>query len=463
LVVTAAPPTTGESYVNPATAVSLDVPRAQPATADPRGRFLSPVAIIDYTLLVIGYLLLFSARLRITSDGRHRYDALTQLLSGHGLSPDRYQLVGPLFATPLWLLGRMRVADRDSPHWVVHYNLLLFGLALVALHLLLRRRLNPLLLRRFLLLLVAGTMVSTLTRDFYGEVFTATTVIVGIFIVVSVGLHPALRLAGRLMTVLGAANTPASLPALGLVGAEQTVRTRRLRYLAPAALAVGLVLSENWLRRGSPFDQGYGGEKFDYPFVLGVLAILFSFGKGLVFFVPGLLLPLRRARVGRLSDPARIDLPQAYRSMMLFIAGLILVYGSWWAWNGDISWGPRFFLIAIFPGSLALAAWLAEPDPPVARNLVVLVILALSLWIGADSMMFQDLLSPRCYGDMEYCRFDITDSQLWYPLLARPAHLGHRALVQLLYHAAVLGWLALPRVVRLSRDLIALTRSRVRA
>jgi len=194
-------------------------------------------------------------------------------------------------------------------------------------------------------------------------------------------------------------------------------------------------------------------------FLLGVLAILFSFGKGLVFFVPGLLLPLRRTRVGQLCDPARIDLPRAYRSMMLFIAGLILVYGSWWAWNGDVSWGPRFFLIAIFPGSLALAAWLTDPGPPVAHNLAVLAILALSLWIGADSMTFQDLLSPRCYGDMEYCRFDITDSPLWYPLLARP-HVGFRATVQLLYHATVFGWLALPRVVRLVRDLARLTRYR---
>ena len=75
------------------------------------------------------------------------------------------------------------------------------------------------------------------------------------------------------------------------------------------------------------------------------------------------------------------------------------------------------------------------------------------------SMTFQDLLSPRCYGDMEYCRFDITDSPLWYPLLARP-HVGFRVTVQLLYHATVFGWLALPRVVRLVRDLARLTRYR---
>ena len=60
------------------------------------------------------------------------------------------------------------------------------------------------------------------------------------------------------------------------------------------------ILLEAWIRRGSPFATGYENERglrtllpysglpgFTYPFVLGVLSSLFSFGKGLLFFAPG--------------------------------------------------------------------------------------------------------------------------------------------------------------------------------
>jgi hypothetical protein len=250
--------------------------------------------------------------------------------------------------------------------------------------------------------------------------------------------------------ILGTANTPAAVPGLGLTGGEFTVRTRRLRYLAPVCLAIAIIMAENWLRRGDPLDQGYGDERFSYPFVLGVLAILFSFGKGLVFFIPGLLLPVH-GKIRSQYDPARIDLLQAYRSSLLFIAGFVLVYASWWAWGGGVFWGPRFFLIAIFPGSLALAAWLTREEQRILPNLAVLAVLALSLWIGADSMAFNGLWAPGCGTDLEHCRFDITDSPLWYPLLAWPGHLSVRTTGQLLYHAVVFGWLAAPVVANLTR------------
>ena len=38
-----------------------------------------------------------------------------------------------------------------------------------------------------------------------------------------------------------------------------------------------------------------GRQGFSYPFFLGLISILFSFGKGLIWFSPGLLLPVRRA------------------------------------------------------------------------------------------------------------------------------------------------------------------------
>src|SRR5207237_9070910 len=51
------------------------------------------------------------------------------------------------------------------------------------------------------------------------------------------------------------------------------------------------------------------------------LAALLWFGKGLEFYAPGLILPIRRA-LG------------VYRLWLGFLAGLILVYARWWEWWG---------------------------------------------------------------------------------------------------------------------------------
>jgi hypothetical protein len=405
-------------------------------------------AAIDYLLICIGLVSLFFTEGDIFGDGLYRVAALTQLLSGNGLSAERYSLVGPLFATPMWWLGNEYGAVNL---WLKRYNLVLFVLALLALFLLLRTRIDAVLLRRFLLLLVAGSMIAPHTNSFYGETFTAMTIGVGVLATVAITAHPAVRASGWVAMTLGSANTPTTLPSLTLVSGERSATTRRLRYLLPIVAGVGLVLGEAWIRRGNPLDFGYSKEHFSFPILLGVLAILFSFGKGLVFFTPGLLLPIRR-KMRDLYNPAAIDVWVGYRSWMLFIGGMVLIYGGWWAWNGDLYWGPRYFLIAIFPASFALAIWLTQHDPRPLPNLALLGILALSVWVGANSTIFIWLKSPRCFplGTTveELCRFGVQDSQLWYPLQAWPPHLPFTKQLQLNYHILVFLWLAGPIVAR---------------
>ncbi|WP_412538980.1 hypothetical protein R8Z50_24380 [Longispora sp. K20-0274] len=405
-------------------------------------------AVTDYLLIVAGLLSLLVTDRHLIGDGARRYDALTQLLTGGGLSTDRYSLLGPLFSAPMWWLGR---AAGDPRVWLSHYNLVLFVVALGLLFALLRRRVDAVLLRRFLLLLVAGSMIAPHVSDFYGETFTAMTVGVGALCAVAVVGPRALRLAGWVAMTLGGANTMSTLPALGLVGLRQGARTHRLRYVLPVLVAAAVALAESWARRGDPFDQGYGAERFDFPVVLGVLAILLSFGKGLVFFTPGLLLPARR-RLRGLYDPAAVDLWRGHEAWLVLVAGLVVVYGGWWAWNGDLYWGPRFFLLAIFPASLALAAWLTHHDSRPSRNLALLAVLALSLWVGANSTIFEMLLSPTCFPlatkQEDFCRYGVLESRLWYPFLSWPRDLSATRWAQLDYHALVLYWLALPVVIR---------------
>ena len=94
----------------------------------------------------------------------------------------------------------------------------------------------------------------------------------------------------------------------------------------------------------------YSGKPgFSYPFLLGVASILFSFGRGLVFFAPGLLLWFG-ARTRQLAPGRRVVI-----LLLLFVAGLVLVYAKWWAWYGGLTWGPRYFIVAAVPASLFLA------------------------------------------------------------------------------------------------------------
>lgn len=63
-------------------------------------------AVTDYLLIAAGMVSLLVTDRHLVGDGARRFDALTQLLTGGGLSTDRYSLVGPLFAAPVWWLGR---------------------------------------------------------------------------------------------------------------------------------------------------------------------------------------------------------------------------------------------------------------------------------------------------------------------------------------------------------------------
>ena len=59
-----------------------------------------------------------------------------------------------------------------------------------------------------------------------------------------------------------------------------------------------------------------------------------------------------RARVADATEPARAPLVAL---LVVFTAGLVVVYARWWAWYGGVNWGPRFFVVAILPASVILA------------------------------------------------------------------------------------------------------------
>jgi hypothetical protein len=432
-------------------------------------------ACVETSLIILGLLAQFFLLPHILdADGKTRYQALDALLRNNVLLDNKYSLIGPLFAAPLWLLGAL---FGDTAWWVARFNTIFLGVGLLTLYLLLKNRMDRRLLRAFLLLLLVASMFPAHIEGFYGEVFTALCVATGVIL-----LFTRARWGGWVALIVGVANTPATIVGLVLMMAQRLLRSRRLRYVLIPLAAFALIALESWIRRGNPLASGYdhdagyrtfmpysGLPGFSYPFFFGLLSLIFSFGKGIIFFAPGLLLPARRA-LGAFS----VRLRMIHRLWLLFVVGLILVYASWWAWYGGWFWGPRFLLFASIPASLALAVWLRKADASLWMRLAALGVLTLSCWVGVNGAVFGDAtLAPVCLWDdfarEAYCHYIPEFSVLWRPFVnASKLGLGPAfyaaekldpgKLIYMGFTALVYLYFAIPLVVKMIGQAISLAR-----
>jgi hypothetical protein len=386
-------------------------------------------AAIEVVLIVAG----FAANLillprHLSGDAGLRFAELSQLLTDHTFSPQRFSLVGPTFAAPLWFLGKV---NQSSVWWCLRYNAVLLGLGMLAFYLLLRKRLDRSLLRQFLILLIFASMLTQQLTDFDGETFSALAVMIGALLVAAWRGK-----AGWPLIVAGAVNVPASLVGAGILALERVVQTRRLRYLIPPVVAIALVGLEDWIRRGNPLNSGYHGflgnvgfrtlmpysglPGFSYPLFFGLLSILFSFGKGLVFYMPGLFLPVRKRLLA--LGVAGAETLAAYRLWIGFLIGLVLVYSRWWAWYGGWYWGPRFFLLGSMVACFVLAVIVRHPSDLLVANVMYLAVLLLSFWVGIDGALFgQNSLAQVCTANNfaleAFCHYTPEFSALWRPFV----------------------------------------------
>lgn len=424
-------------------------------------------AVIETSLIIVGLLYIFLLLPRDTGgDGWVRYQDLLTLINHHTLyAPEsRYSLVGPFFSLPLLLIGRHFDHSYD---WILVYNQIVFVCGLLATYLLLKDRIERALLRKFFLLLIVASMFTAHLALFYGEVFTAICVGFGVLIACYI------RFASPgtwLIVALGVANTPASIVGLGLLLLKQMLDHKRLRYVLVIVLASTFITIESYLRRGSFFGSGYDNDHgvttvmpysglpgFSYPFFFGLLSILFSFGKGLLFFAPGLLLPLRTT----LINACQKQLYQVYTLWLFFLVGLILVYSRWWAWHGGIYWGPRFFLIASLPASLALAVRLQHKnESSLAVNALTFVVLCLSTWVGINGAVYQwgaamtmpTLCTQHHYALEMLCYYTPELSTLWLPFVKHiPLTPGQKLF--LAFSLLVFAYLTTPLLLRLVQQL----------
>lgn len=406
---------------------------------------------IEITLIVVGLIVLFFCLPHaVTGDGYIRFRALRRLVNAEQIVSMGYSMVGPLFALLLWPLGKLY---QSAEWWIARFNFFAFAAGLFFFYRFLRDHLDPSIVRKFLLILMIGSMFPNHLKDFYGEVFTA--VVVGVAVLATQLDHPRWGWSG---IVVGAANTPASMVGLGAMSVSETVSTRRFRFfLIPIAGAL-LYLAESWIRRGSPWTSGYEGnagaetlltysgqQGFSYPLFFGLLSILFAFGKGLVFFAPGLLLSFSGA-MGSLAE----RILRSYRLWLWFLVGLVVVYAKWWAWYGGWVWGPRFLLFASIPAAFALAVSLGRPAASLGKNLLLLGILALSFWVGVSGAVFGLSGLEDCRpAEYEFlCWYVPEFSVLWRPFVVG-FELSGKGAVLLGYGLAVFAYLALPIVMAL--------------
>jgi hypothetical protein len=409
-------------------------------------------AIFETGLIGAGLLaLLLLLPHQLNADGLYRFQALSELLEKGKLSNTRYSLVGPAFSIPFWLLGKVY---ETAAWWCERYNLFLFAVSLVVIYWLLKDRVDPRLIRKFFLILLAASMFSTHLSYYFGEVFTSLCVAIGILAIV-IGYE----LPGWIAIILGVVNIPASIIGLALVVAKRMLDNKRWRYILALVAAGGMIIAESWIRRGGPFVTGYervagyrtvmpysGLPGFSYPFFFGLLSILFSFGKGLVFFTPGLLLPVRKTLL-KIQQDIKLDFLAVYILWLCFLCGLILVYAKWWAWYGGAFWGPRFFLFASIPASFALATRLQYRSASLLLNLFTLVVLFLSFWVGIDGAVFGQTALNICmannYALEVLCFYTPEFSVLWHPFVVT-IPLDKREILYIVFSVIIFSYLAIP-------------------
>lgn len=411
---------------------------------------------VESALLAGGFLVVFFALPHaLAGDDHRRFDDIEQLLHHGQLTDSRYSLVMPLFSAPLLLLGEV---VRTPEWWASRFNVVVVAVGSLAAYRIVRGRVDAGVVRKLVLVLLFASYLTNRLRDYGVEVLTGTLVTLGILLLVT-GRRALLAWA---LIVVGVVNTPAAIVGLLLVVAAETVRTRRLRQLLPLVAAALLIMGEAWLRRGGPLVTGYEGDHgvrtvlpysgqpgFSYPFPLGLASILFSFGRGLVFFAPGLLLfldPYTRALLGTCR--------RAVLLILLFVAGLVLVYSRWWAWYGGLSWGPRYFVLAALPASIALAVRVADAGRSAARDAVTLAVLALSAWVGLSGAVADVNALGSCtqnnYALESLCWYTPEFSSLWRSLVQFPV-VTTSVVVVTCYTLLVFAYLAAPLALALVR------------
>ncbi|MFC1474850.1 ArnT family glycosyltransferase [bacterium] len=123
-----------------------------------------------------------------------------------------------------------------------------------------------------------------------------------------------------------------------------------------------VVLGYNYIRFGNIFEMGYMTIQdretlhgFGVPLLHGLHGLLFSTGKGLLFYTPAVILSC-----AALPSFMKRRRAEAWLILAVFIV-FILSFAKWNQWHGDYTWGPRF-LVPVVPLLMLPAGEIFAPE-----------------------------------------------------------------------------------------------------
>lgn len=168
--------------------------------------------------------------------------------------------------------------------------------------------------------------------------------------------------------------------------------TAWLYMLAGVVPGAFLFFGYNWLRYGNPLSPGYvGGHDGVYSFFLtptttGLHGLLFSSGKSIFLYAPCLLLSLWGMR----------QFWREQRSLCWLHLGPTAIWfvmvAHWWAWSGDVGWGPRLVVPLLPLLCLPLVVVFRDLSQTWLRKATMVTVLGLGLSIQILGLCFNPVV-----------------------------------------------------------------------
>jgi hypothetical protein len=372
-----------------------------------------------------------------SADDRLRKEAVFVLAGGHG-HVVKYALIMPMLAVVPYRIGRaFGIGD-----WTVDQFVLLVWVPwslLIGSHL---ARLRDVKFGVGVVTLTTISMFSLFVTGFNAEALALMLVSYGALLALD-GRRVAVRALGAVLMALGAASIPVQVLALGVVGLFMLRRRNAWFLLAAAAGVVITVADATWTEGHfalSKYPREVGEFKdllpwgdvanFGYPLVFGLVGVLFSFGRGLLWFQPALFVR---------SVHTTTDVVRTWRrALTLFVVVMIPVYSKWWAWYGGFTFGPRFFLLGVVPAAVVITERL-QSGGAWTRWAVGVVLGVWNAWVAIAGSVFymtpmanklcrveQFRYEPACWYFGEYSpllaplweHWDITTSEIVFMVVA---------------------------------------------
>jgi hypothetical protein len=238
-----------------------------------------------------------------------------------------------------------------------------------------------------------GTMAWPYARYFFSESLCGLGLMLSLYALLRFrdnpgSLSPLLAGAGLGVALLARLNNALAAPFLGLLLLAYLARRHGRHwqaYVVPVLLfglpifaALGVSGGYNWIRFGNPLTTGYlPEERFSAPLFEGLYGLTLSWGKGLLWYNPLLMVAVA-------AWPAFY---RRHRAEALLVAAIVLstllFYAPWYLWWAGHGWGPRF-LVSLLPLAalpLAVPIELAARHRALALALVVVAAASLAVQV----------------------------------------------------------------------------------